>query len=804
MEASQVQTDVIHYNSVLSACRSKWQAATYLLQRAARNHLQLQSLSFCLSFSAARAQPSAWQLCLSALHVDMPSLKVEADIRSFGAAIGACERGRWVEAGYLLEEMAQARLPGDVMSFSSGISACGEGAEWEAAMQVLPKMEHLQIVPDCVCINTLIGTYAGCVWPKAIESLRWLTSKRWSEAVSFNAAMKVVGSASFWELVLELMRQMTISAINPTLVSFNTAMAYVSWEVALCLLEDLKTAALKADEISLSQVLSSLSSASEWQKALELVEVIPSTVGYNQVIRACGQVKCWYLALELLHRMPGRSPHQDLVSFNLALTSCRDHPQHAAALLKQLPFPPDAVTFSAAIMATVDWREALCLLEEMSQQSLESTAPRILEACHNAAIRACDRAGEWTKALVLLDEMVLGDFSDIISFNSVINACEQASEWLVALRLLETIEAEGSKVSPDVVTISAAISACEKAGIWMWALGLLERSVEPDTRLRQIILMDADFGASTRHLRWEAFSEVFQDVIAYSSVIAAFDRSSLWVEALQILTSMEAGQVPPNDVSFNSAISACAKGGEWQRAVWLLQGMASRDWADAMSRVVEPTQLTIQTIRAGAMEGPKLPTSSGHCCGSGSSAGFCRGQLRRSVISFSAAISACECNLEWQRGIFLLQMMLESACAPDVIALNASFQNCEMARQWEMALALLRQGLQWHLEPDVMSWTMVLGACAKTRRWELTLSLLVSMLGQRLEPSIISFNTVLSAMDQLASRPFTWEDAQIADPYVHLTNRTVQRHDAPEEKASDEDEAHIMMLPAFLKWAEEH
>ena len=44
----------------------------------------------------------------------------------------------------------------------------------------------------------------------------------------------------------------------------------------------------------------------------------------------------------------------------------------------------------------------------------------------------------------------------------------------------------------------------------MWALGLLERSVEPDTRLRQIILMDADFGASTRHLRWEAFSEVFQ------------------------------------------------------------------------------------------------------------------------------------------------------------------------------------------------------------------------------------------------------------------------------------------------------
>ncbi|CAK9112438.1 unnamed protein product [Durusdinium trenchii] len=698
MEASQVQTDVIHYNSVLSACRSKWQAATYLLQRAARNHLQLQSLSFCLSFSAARAQPSAWQLCLSALHVDMPSLKVEADIRSFGAAIGACERGRWVEAGYLLEEMAQARLPGDVMSFSSGISACGEGAEWEAAMQVLPKMEHLQIVPDCVCINTLIGTYAGCVWPKAIESLRWLTSKRWSEAVSFNAAMKVVGSASFWELVLELMRQMTISAINPTLVSFNTAMAYVSWEVALCLLEDLKTAALKADEISLSQVLSSLSSASEWQKALELVEVIPSTVGYNQVIRACGQVKCWYLALELLHRMPGRSVRQDLVSFNLALTSCRDHPQHAAALLKQLPFPPDAVTFSAAIMATVDWREALCLLEEMSQQSLESTAPS-----HNAAIRACDRAGEWTKALVLLDEMVLGDFSDIISFNSVINACEQASEWLVALRLLETIEAEGSKVSPDVVTISAAISACEKAGIWMWALGLLERSVEPD-------------------------------VIAYSSVIAAFDRSSLWVEALQILTSMEAGQVPPNDVSFNSAISACAKGGEWQRAVWLLQGMASRQLRRSVisfSAAISACECNLEWQRGIFLLQMMLESA-----------------CAPDVIALNASFQNCEMARQWEMALALLRQGLQWHLEPDVMSWTMVLGACAKTRRWELTLSLLVSMLGQRLEPSIISFNTVLSAMDQCQvPWKLSLRLVHLMLAGQVAPDCAAYSLLMKSCE---------------------------------------------------------
>jgi len=51
---------------------------------------------------------------------------------------------------------------------------------------------------------------------------------------------------------------------------------------------------------------------------------------------------------------------------------------------------------------------------------------------------------------------------------------------------------------------------------------------------------------------------------------------------------------------------------------------------------------------------------------------------------------------------------------------------------------------------------------------------------------------------RLASRHFSWEQSQIADPFVHLTNRTVQRHDAPAEKV-DEDEAHIMMLPAFFQ-----
>ncbi|CAE8604130.1 unnamed protein product, partial [Polarella glacialis] len=57
---------------------------------------------------------------------------------------------------------------------------------------------------------------------------------------------------------------------------------------------------------------------------------------------------------------------------------------------------------------------------------------------------------------------------------------------------------------------------------------------------------------------------------------------------------------------------------------------------------------------------------------------------------------------------------------------------------------------------------------------------------------------------RLASRPFTWDKTQVSDPFVHLTNRTVQKElgDAKAELPS-EDEPHIWLLPAFLSWAQE-
>ena len=71
--------------------------------------------------------------------------------------------------------------------------------------------------------------------------------------------------------------------------------------------------------------------------------------------------------------------------------------------------------------------------------------------------------------MLLLGEMERKDVrADIISFDAAISACEKAGEWENALVLLD--ESNQKALQPNVITCSALISACGNAGEWPLAL----------------------------------------------------------------------------------------------------------------------------------------------------------------------------------------------------------------------------------------------------------------------------------------------------------------------------------------------
>merc|ERR1711938_278624 len=141
--------------------------------------------------------------------------------------------------------------------------------------------------------------------------------------------------------------------------------------------------------------------------------------------------------------------------------------------MKAHGLPPNVVQISMAVSRLGrmrrGWQSAVQLLE--SAEARYGVTPNTIT--YNAAISACEKGGQWERALALLDAMqAAGVAPDTITYSAAISACEKGGQWERALALLDEMQAAG--VAPNTITYNATISACEKGGQWERALSLLD------------------------------------------------------------------------------------------------------------------------------------------------------------------------------------------------------------------------------------------------------------------------------------------------------------------------------------------
>eukprot|EP00434_Breviolum_minutum_P000197 symbB.v1.2.000166.t1/scaffold9.1/size550961/22 len=111
------------------------------------------------------------------------------------------------------------------------------------------------------------------------------------------------------------------------------------------------------------------------------------------------------------------------------------------------------------------------------------------------------------------------------------------------------------------------------------------------------------------------------------------------------------------------------------------------------------------------------------------------------MVSFSAAVSACEKGQQWQRALQLFFEARTRQGRPDVILLGASISACEKGRQWQHALSLLKDAQSSNLFPDTTSFNATLSAVGKSFYWEKALELFQGLPA----PDVISFDVLLDA-----------------------------------------------------------
>jgi len=120
-------------------------------------------------------------------------------------------------------------------------------------------------------------------------------------------------------------------------------------------------------------------------------------------------------------------------------------------------------------------------------------------------------------------------------------------------------------------------------------------------------------------------------------------------------------------------------------------------------------------------------------------------KLQPNVVACSAAVSACERGLQWQRALQVLASLPDAGISPNTITMNAAVSACERVSQWPPAFQLLRRMWRRGPRPDVVTVSAAISAAAEGSRWKLATGLLRSVQGVGVEVGMITRNALITA-----------------------------------------------------------
>ncbi|CAK0891072.1 unnamed protein product [Prorocentrum cordatum] len=218
-----------------------------------------------------------------------------------------------------------------------------------------------------------------------------------------------------------------------------------------------------------------------------------------------------------------------------------------------------------------------------------------------------------------------------------VSACGKGGRWQLALALIS--ESREVELDPGVMGYTAGIGACEKSGQWQQALSLLGEML--GARLEADVWAEATTprsaparraGSGSGRCRWwpscRGMLGWSQTSVSFNAAISACEKCGQWQQALLLFVDLRLAKLTPDVITYSAGASACEKGGQWRRALSFLKES-------------------------------------------------CEGQLEADVFLYSAGISACGKCGEWQRALALFNELLFIKLEPDANSYTAGISACE-------------------------------------------------------------------------------------------------------------------------------
>eukprot|EP00438_Fugacium_kawagutii_P003741 Skav234645 [mRNA] locus=scaffold1609:350534:352516:+ [translate_table: standard] len=561
---AQHRRPVVVVNGSLHACAkvSAWHHVLEIIQGMEHQALEPSEVSVSSSCRAS-ANSNGWQRAAGALSSG-------SNVILCNVVTNAFERAhQWMKALDTLTSMLHAEIRADVITFNSCISGLEKTSRWCLALALLGQLQ---------------GSSRGR--PRASE-------------VTYNASISACGNCSEWQLALKLILEMKFAKIRPGIVSFNAAVSACGkaseWKRALTLLHDLSELQLQATVVTATAAVSACAAAAVWEAALAIVQDLTrslvrlSMTTYNALLSTFGPQ--WLRAMDRFCQLRTQAGFKaEIISVNAVTTACGrgDSWQWALQVVqagRSYGLQRSRVSYNAMGCSQLAWPQTAHILEEMQQTGLRldhatwgsvgmflpwsravsalgSLAGRHLRPdaeAHVGVASSCGETMQWQKAV----EMAQGD---------VLNIYQQAGRWSDALLVASLT---GHQL--DAVSMSATASAMEKT--WQWERGLQVLADVLIASVRYTWALSAACSACEKCSRWgETMAlQILQRrmpngpmegddgdaTYSYNAVLSSLEKAHLWSHAIHFLSSADI-------IGSSAVVSACEKMGRWQRATEIL------------------------------------------------------------------------------------------------------------------------------------------------------------------------------------------------------------------------------------------
>jgi len=583
----------------------------------------------------------------------------------------------------------------------------------------------------------------------------------------------------------QLVAELATMAANPPASSQRDEKAVRSKLAALRKLHDGSATALASSFSETPQhataVLKACAVARDGRGALKLLDALaaPVPAHFHAAVGAVARADMWRSGVDLLARM-----HEDGVLEAAMGQACAEERGTTKAKLSKHFKKQHANAYAATIDAcrrAGQWQRSLSLLRDLREAGVAQPSAvswnSCLEACAQANAKASRRGGPRGKrggggsgdgsqndasgasgdaamqAFELFAEMQrCGVVANARTFGALLSICEHRGWGSKALALLQQMreQHEDKPLShkpawptwpPSIYSYGQAISACGNAGDAAGALALLQQMHEHE-------------GAPG------APADIVQ---CYNRAITACARSSVYIPRFDTVGSEptlhdgSSAAVPVRGVGgAKSAEHGAARGGKaaggWHRALELLEEMQARGVAPdvisfnaAMSacekegRWREALQLLARMQQQGTAD---------DATGSAAS-----DPLRPDSFSYCTAISACGRGGEPLRALELLEELIElpreARCEANEFCFNAAIAACARAGMADEALDLLSRMKLLGVQPARLAYNSAISACEKACQPLRAVSLLNEMSSKpRLRPDVFSFSAAISACEK--------------------------------------------------------